>query len=83
MAKVFILKGEEECAVVIQAEFIADTYLYLRDNFKRLLDIVIDAQKRFYETYNNLKDEKKKEQEQVQKVLSSSVPSQESKKIVS
>lgn len=83
VAKVFILRGEEECAVLIQAEFIADTYLYLRDNFKRLLDIVIDAQKRFYETYNNLKDEKKKEQEQIQKVLSSSVPSQESKKIVS
>ena len=50
VGKANVLRGEEESAVVFQAEFIADTYLYFRDNFKEYLNIVIETHKRFYET---------------------------------
>jgi len=52
-------------AVVFNAEFLCDSYLSLRDNFKKYLDIVIETQKRFFETYNRLKEEKRKAQEDI------------------
>ena len=69
VGKANILRGEEESAVVFQADFIADTYLYFRDNFKEYLNIVIETQKRFSETFNNLKEQKMKELDQVEQVV--------------
>lgn len=47
-------------AVVFQAEMYCDSYVYLRDNFKTFLDIVIETHKRFFDSYNRLKEEKQK-----------------------
>lgn len=70
VGKANVLRGEEESAIVFQADFIADSYLYFRDNFKEYLNIVIETHKRFFDTYNNLKEEKKKELDQVDRVIS-------------
>lgn len=83
VGKVNILRGEEESAVVFQAEFIADSYLYFRDNFKEYLNIVIETHKRFFEVYNGLKDEKKKQLEHMDRVMTQMHPGTESKKTVS
>ena len=83
VGKVNILRGEEESAVVFQAEFIADNYLYFRDHFKEYLNIVIETHKRFFEVYNDLKEEKKKQLELVDQVMTQMHPGPESKKIVS
>ena len=83
VGKVNILRGEEESAVIFQAEFIADGYLYFRDNFKEYLNIVIETHKRFFDTYNNLKEEKAKELEQVDRVMTQARPGTESKKVLS
>ena len=83
VGKANILRGEEESAVVFQAEFIADSYLYFRDNFKEYLNIVIETHKRFYETYDNLKEEKKKELDQVDRVINQVRSGKESKKVMS
>ena len=81
--KASILRGEEESAVVFQAEFIADSYLYFRDNFKEYLNIVIETHKRFYETYNNLTEEKKEELDQVDRVINQVRSGVETKKVMS
>jgi len=47
-------------AVVFNVEFICDNYLHLRDNLKQYLEIIIEAHKRFFETYDKMKEEKKK-----------------------
>ena len=47
-------------AVLFSAEFLCDSYLYLRDNLKTFLEIVIETQNRFYEVYERMKDEKRK-----------------------
>ena len=83
LGKVNILRGEDESAVVFQAEFIADGYLYFRDNFKEYLNIVIETHKRFYETYENLKEEKKKELDQVDRVINQVRSGAETKKVMS
>ena len=83
VGKANVLRGEEESAVVFQAEFIADSYLYFRDNFKEYLNIVIETHKRFYETYENLKEEKKKELDQVDRVISQVRSGAETKKVMS
>ena len=83
VGKANILRGEEESAVVFQAEFIADSYLYFRDNFKEYLNIVIETHRRFYETYDNLKEEKKKELDQVDRVINQVRSGKESKKVMS
>ena len=70
VGKANVLRGEEESAIVFQADFIADSYLYFRDNFKEYLNIVIETHKRFFDTYNNLKEGKKKELDQVDRVIS-------------
>ena len=81
VGKANVLRGEEESAVVFQAEFIADSYLYFRDNFKEYLNIVIETHKRFYDTYNNLKEEK--ELDQVDRVINQVRSGTESKKVMS
>ena len=85
VGKANVLRGEEESAVVFQAEFIADSYLYFRDNFKEYLNIVIETHKRFYETYENLKEEKKKKKEldQVDRVINQVRSGVETKKVMS
>ena len=83
VGKVNILRGEVESAVDFQADFIADSYIYFRDNFKEYLNIVIETHKRFFDTYNNLKEEKKKELEQVDRVISQVRPGSETKKVLS
>lgn len=59
-----VILGEGQ-AVLFQAEMMCDSYVHLRDNFKRYLDIVIETQKRFYDTYQKLKDEKKRAVEDI------------------
>ena len=62
-AGIFIAKVNihgDGTAVVFNVEFICDNYLHLRDNFKQYLEIIIEAHKRFFETYEKMKDEKKK-----------------------
>ena len=81
VGKANVLRGEEGSAVVFQAEFIADSYLYFRDNFKEYLNIVIETHKRFYDTYNNLKEEK--ELDQVDRVINQVRSGTESKKVMS
>lgn len=83
VGKANVLRGEEESAVVFQAEFIADSYLYFRDNFKEYLNIVIETHKRFFETYNNLKEEKQKEMERIGQVMTQPRPGPDSKKVLS
>ena len=60
---IFIAKvnihGEGQ-GVVFCAEFICDNYIHLRDNLKRYLEIVIEAQRRFFDTYEKMKTEKQK-----------------------
>jgi hypothetical protein len=63
IGKAYVLGGGQ--AVVFNAEFLCDSYLSLRDNFKKYLDIVIETQKRFFETYNRLKEEKRRAQEDI------------------
>ena len=59
---IFIAKvnvhGEGQ-GVVFCAEFLCDNYIHLRDNLKRYLEIVIEAQRRFFETYEKMKTEKR------------------------
>ena len=83
LGKVNILRGEEESAVVFQAEFIADGYLYFRDNFKEYLNIVIETHKRFFDTYNNLKEEKKKDLDQVDRMVNRVRSGADQKKVLS
>lgn len=83
VGKANVLRGREESAVVFQAEFIADSYLYFRDNFKVYLDIVIETHKRFFDKYGNLKEEKEKELDQVDRVINQVRAGVESKKLMS
>ena len=83
LGKVNILRGEEESAVVFQAEFIADGYLYFRDNFKEYLNIVIETHKRFFDTYNNLKEEKKKDLDLVDRMVKRVRSGADQKKVLS
>ena len=83
LGKVNILRGEEESAVVFQAEFIADGYLYFRDNFKEYLNIVIETHKRFFDTYNNLKEEKKKDLDLVDRMVNRVRSGADQKKVLS
>lgn len=83
IGKVNILRGEEDSAVVFQAEFIADGYLYFRDNFKEYLNIVIETHKRFFDTYNNLKEEKKKDLDLVDRMVNRVRSGADQKKVLS
>ena len=47
-------------AVVFSAEWLCDSYTQLRDRLTKYLDIVCEAHKRFTETYDKLKEEKRK-----------------------
>ena len=83
VGKANVLRGEEESAVVFQAEFIADSYLYFRDNFKEYLNIVIETHKRFFDTYNNLKEEKKKDLDLVDRMVNRVRSGADQKKVLS
>ena len=43
---------------ICQADMIADTYLYLTNNFKRYINLLIDASHRFNEEYDKLRKER-------------------------
>ena len=83
LGKANVLRGMEESAVVFQAEFIADSYLYFRDNFKVYLDIVIETHKRLFDRYSDLKEEKGKEMDQVDRVINQVRSGVETKKVMS
>ena len=59
-----IILGEGQ-AVVFQAEMLCDTEAHLRDNFRRYMDIVGETRRRFYDTYQKLKEEKKQAVEDI------------------
>lgn len=54
-----IILGEGQ-AVVFQAEMLCDTEAHLKDNFRRYMDIVIETRRRFFVTYQKMREEKKK-----------------------
>lgn len=55
----------DEHLVCFTAEWICDSYPQLRDHFKTYIDVVIETQRRFAESYNKLKEEKKKYEEEL------------------
>ena len=59
-----VILGEGQ-AVVFQVEMLCDTETHLRDNFRRYLDIVIETRRRFYDTYQKMREEKKKAVEDI------------------
>lgn len=61
-----IILGEGQ-AVVFQAEMLCDTEAHLKDNFRRYMDIVIETRRRFYDTYQKMREEKKKVVEDIMK----------------
>ena len=62
VGKAFLI--DEGNAVVFSVEFIAD-YIYLRTNLKEYVRIMMETGRRFYETYDQLKGQQKKDQEAV------------------
>jgi hypothetical protein len=50
-------------AVVFSAEWLCDSYSQLCDRFNKYLEIVCEAHKRFFENYNNMREEKRKTEE--------------------
>lgn len=61
-----IILGEGQ-AVVFQAEMLCDTEAHLKDSFLRYMDIVIETRRRFYDTYQKMREEKKKVVEDIMK----------------
>ena len=61
-----IILGEGQ-AVVFQAEMLCDTEAHLKDNFRRYMDIVIETRRRFFDTYQKMREEKKKVVEDIMK----------------
>ena len=51
--------------VVFSAEFIGDSYMYFRDNLKQLLTILQEANKRFFQTLESLREKRKEDREAV------------------
>ena len=56
IAKVDVNPEKKYC--ICQADMIADTYLYLTNNFKRYINLLIDASHRFNEEYDKLRKER-------------------------
>jgi hypothetical protein len=63
IGKVEIVDNAE--AIIFSAEFLCDSYVYLRDNFKQYLGILHSANDRFFEVYNILTEKQKEEREAV------------------
>ena len=68
-----IIYGDAK-ALAFNAELACDSYAQLRDNFKRYLDIIFDTQKRFTDTYNQLKEEKRQREEKMMEQLQDPSP---------
>lgn len=67
VSRMFVGKAylvDDGAAVIFSAEFIAD-YVYLRNNLKEYVRIMMETGRHFYETYNQLKGQQKKDQEAV------------------
>lgn len=62
VGKAFLI--DDGNAVVFSVEFIAD-YMYLRNNLKEYVRIMMETARRFYETYDQLKGQQKKDQDAV------------------
>ena len=58
IGKVNILSDGQ--AVVFTAEWLCDSYTQLRDTFNRYMDVVLEARKRYFESYKKMKEEKNK-----------------------
>lgn len=52
-------------AVVFGAEWLCDSYTQLRDRMTRYIDIICDTHKRFSETYDRLKEEKRRREKEL------------------
>ena len=61
VAKVY---ASEKGFYVFQADLLADSYLTFRDNLRRYIDILIDAQRRFAESYHQKRQEQKQVSEE-------------------
>lgn len=68
-----IIYGDAK-ALAFNAELACDSYAQFRDDLKRYLDIIFDTQKRFTDTYNQLKEEKRKREEKMMEQLQDSSP---------
>ena len=67
VSRMFVGKAylvDDGAAVIFSAEFIAD-YVYLRNNLKDYVRIIMETGRHFYETYDQLKGQQKKDQEAV------------------
>ena len=67
VSRMFVGKAylvDDGAAVIFSAEFIAD-YVYLRNNIKEYVRIMMETGRHFYETYDQLKGQQKKDQEAV------------------
>lgn len=51
--------------VVFSAEFIGDSYMYFRDNLKQLLTILQEANKRFFQTLESLREKRQEDREAI------------------
>ena len=58
------LMGDAE-AIIFSVELLCDSYMHLRNNLRQYLDILSDINKRFYEAYEALKEQRNKERESV------------------
>ena len=55
--------------LIFGAEWLCDSYAQLRDRLQKYLEIVCESQKRFTETYDKMKEDKKKMEEQLSKSI--------------
>ena len=51
--------------LIFGAEWLCDSYAQLRDRLQKYLEIVCESQKRFTETYDRMREDKKKMEEQL------------------
>lgn len=52
-------------AIIFSAEFLCNSYVHLRDNFKQYMGILHSAHERFIEVYNTLTEKQKEERDSV------------------
>ena len=55
-----IMVSDDGSAVYFQAEYYCDSYVYFRDSLKYYLEILFQTRSRFFETYENMKEEKRR-----------------------
>ncbi len=58
-----ITVSDDGKGLIIQAEYYCDSYVYFRDSLKYYLEILFQTHNSFFETYEHMKEEKRKSQE--------------------